>query len=417
LNRRLLAAPLLLLIILAVGGRHVFAQGPVPVQPTNTPDEILNSAYRTAWDAAASSANTKTFVGNIADSVSSVSWLLGIIRGAATIGGILLILIGILAARAGWLTIVELRNELRKARDDLNTMRTGLHTQSETVRTQANKAIQAISLMQLGEQQVERRNLKGALEMYKQASELDPSNRAAHYFLGELLIQDRQLDKGIAHLQSALSNGHDYAPAEAALGYALRLQGQKASNPDRRDELFAQAEFRMLKALQIDPTVVDVNGESINAVLGGMYKRQDRIQQAIYRYQEALKVTPGKSYPINNLAILYFMEGNLDQALPYFEQTKTASEQVLENRPRDYWARLDHMTALLALGREKEAMTELGAILHQVKSTGPLETALGELIRLKNAPKPPVGIEKAISMMQEAIQKLRTQPVKALPVP
>src|SRR5262249_39020616 len=161
-------------------------------------------------------------------------------------------------------------------------------------RGQADKAIRALALMQLGEQQLERHNLKAALQMYKQAFDLDPTNRATNYFLGELYVQDKQLEQGIAHLNRALSASSviEYAPAEAALGYALRVQAERATDPNRRDELYAESEERFLRALQSDPAALDINGESIQAVLGGLYKRQGRIDKAIYRYEEALKVTP-----------------------------------------------------------------------------------------------------------------------------
>lgn len=264
----------------------------------------------------------------------------------------------------------------------------------------ANRAILGLAMMQLGEQQLERRNIKSAIQCYQKAFFLDPENRATNYFLGELYIQDKQLERAIDHLKQAIGHDFDYAPAEAALGLAYRLKGDQTTDLDQRDLLYGQAEESLLRALQVEPTALDIYGEPVQSGLGALYKRQGLVEQAILRYEEAHKIAPQKSYPIVNLAILYYMQGNLVQARMYFEDVVTRANETLKQTPSDYWALFDRMTAALALGDSRLAMNDLNGIAQQVKTAAPLESALGELRRLKTSPHPPQDIDQVITRLE-----------------
>ena len=111
-------------------------------------------------------------------------------------------------------------------------VRVRLESETSEVRIRADKAIRGLEYMQLGERLLAARNFKAALDIYLEAHKLDPHNRATNYFLGELYIQrkdTKDIDKGIEHLKHALAGGADFAPAEAALGYALRFRGKGPS--------------------------------------------------------------------------------------------------------------------------------------------------------------------------------------------
>src|SRR5260221_6287774 len=58
-------------------------------------------------------------------------------------------------------------------------------------------AIRALSLLQLGEQQLKARNIQSALRTYQEAYALDPNNPATNYFLGYLYAENRQIEKGM----------------------------------------------------------------------------------------------------------------------------------------------------------------------------------------------------------------------------
>jgi tetratricopeptide (TPR) repeat protein len=360
-----------------------------PATPTLDPQGILDEARR-ATDAADRAA-------------SSVNLILSFIQVAGLLGGLLAALLAAVGVR----TIFEYRSELTKARVELDEMRRGLQVETENIRGQGDRAIRALAMMQLGEQQLEAKNIKSALRMYQEAYELDPNNRATNYFLGELYIQEKDLQRGIEHLERALSSGGDYAPAEAALAYALELQGDRATDTNERNRLYAEAEARFLKAIQTDPAVRDINGESVYGVLGGLYKRQKRTDDAIRCYQQAERVTPQNSYPVNNLAMLYFQQGKTDIAEAYFKRSASMSSRLLDGNPFDYWARFDLTVSLLALGHADEARKHLDIALNHVQNIRPLEIFLNDLNRLKESPHPPADIDQFIPHVQQAISKLK----------
>lgn len=380
-----------------------------PVASALTADQILalaNAANKAATDA---NSNANNVVNNANNAVNTVNLILNFVQAASLFGGVLASIFAILGTRIGQRTLADYREELNKAYTELKELRSGLNVETEQVRIQADQSIRALALMQLGEQQLERHNIQGSLQMYKQAFDLDPNNRATNYFLGELYIQDKQLDKGVEHLQRALSGDYEFAPAEAALGYALRLQADGTTDDVQKDALYADAEERFVKALRLDSSALDINGESVHAGLAALYKREGRIDKAIQRYEEARKVTPDKSYPVGNLANLYFMQGITDKANEAFQQSLKMSKVTLENNPQDFWARLDRMTALIVLGEREKANEDLDIILQQVTSPSPLETNINELQRMKNAPHPPQFADEFIDRETQAIERMKVK--------
>jgi tetratricopeptide (TPR) repeat protein len=403
----------IVLLLAASGTGRVGAQAPATPAATSdalsldTAQNILKTAQQAkdAADTAFQQANN--VVNNANNAVNTVNLLLNFIQAASLFGGILASIFAVLGTRIGQRTLSDYREELKKAQAELEEMHSGLNRETEQVRVQADRAIRALALMQLGEQQLERHNIKGALQMYKQAYSLDSDNGAINYFLGELYIQNKELEKGIEHLQRSLEIDADYAPAEAALGYALRIQGDGIKDSNERNQLYAKSEERMLRALHIDQNALDIHGEPVQAGLGALYKRQGRIEQAIVEYEQAHNIAPQKSYPIINLASLYYVQGNLDKARVYFQQVVGIALRALESNPQDYWERLNLIMGQLALGDPGAAMDNLDTVLSQVNVVSPLETAVVELTRLKNAPKPLPDAERFIDKMNAASAKLK----------
>ena len=267
-------------------------------------------------------------------------------------------------------------------------------------------AIRALSLLQLGERQLEARNIQSALRTYQDAYALDPNNPATNYFLGYLYTENRQIEKGIEHLKRALAQNEQYPPAEAALGNALRLQADKLTDPVEKERRYAESEQMFLHALAQDPAMRDINGESFHAVLGGLYKKLNQMDKAIEAYKEAELVTPQNSYPIVNLATLYYLRGDLEQAKGYYERSAAISSRKLDENPFDFWARFDLIAAQLVLGNLEQARRQFNLAAQQVRSAGPLETFLHDLERLKDAPTPPKGVDELIDFARNAIKRL-----------
>lgn len=394
------------------------AQTPQPTPaPTAGPsvDDLMAQAERTV---AAADRTT-----------SQAGLVLNFIQVLAIIGGALATLLGVGLGVAGLRTLNDYQADLGKARVELDTMREQLveatnqaaqtkkdlesynWQQIQSLREQATSTYRALALLQLGEQQLDIGNVSASLRIHEEAYRLDPDNRATNYLLGELYILERDLPKAVQHLERALAQDPNLAPAHAALGLARRLEADKIADPIQRNQLYAEAEQRLLKAIEIDPSVRDANKQSVFSMLGALYRRQGRLADAIHYYHEAEKRTPNNSYPVINLAQLHFMEGDVDEARDYFNRAATFSMRALEGNPYDYWARFDVATARLALGETAAAFEQLQLALNQQPGVGPLETLLGGLHNLKNSPYPPEGVDRAIQMVQEALRKRGTKPI------
>ncbi len=384
----------------------VYAQGPTPT-PTLTEQETLNLAEQVAEDAVSASRNALGVVTNANSAVNTSNNALAIAIEAYIVGAVLVILIVTLAFRSGLQSFRQARRDLAQARLRIADMRANLKTNTDQVHRQAEQAIRSLSATQLGQQQLELSNVRGAIQMYEKAFALDPNNRATHYFLGELYIQERQFDAGIGHLQALFASDFNYAPAEAALGLALYLQGDQVNQPTERALLYVQAEERLLQALQADSTAMNLGGTSVQAMLGGLYKRQGRIDQAIARYEAARNSTPQSTTPIANLAVLYFMKGNWQAARPYFEQIKRSSAETLIQNPRDQGAHADHLKAAVALGDDVAITHDLEFIEQHTGTANELAALLDDLNRLRHSPQPPPSIDEVIVRLEKAVKTIK----------
>ncbi|MEP7284400.1 MAG: tetratricopeptide repeat protein [Chloroflexota bacterium] len=371
-----------------------------PSTATLSPADILAQAQQ-ASDNADKTNNNANQAMNLVNSMLSFIQVAGIIIGALAAAT------GALLTTAGIRTIQDYSAELEKARTELDATRDQLKAQSEEIRVQSNNAIRALSIMQLGEQQLESKNMKSALRTYLEAYALDPENSAINYFLGYLYTQEQDIEKGIEHLKRSLTPGGHFPPAEAALAYALRLQADRTKDPAQRKLGYVDAERMFLKALGDDPAVRDINGESVYAVLGGLYKKQGRIDEAIQAYHEAEFVTPQNSYPIVNLAMLHFTQGHVEESESYFNRSSQISTRTLDANPFDYWSRFDLTIAMLVLGKFADAHKNLDIAIKQVHNAVPLETFLSDLKRLRDSPQPPKQIAEYIEKVENAIQAFK----------
>ncbi len=411
MKRRLFALLAALVFILILSA--VFIQ-PMPAaaqQPQGTPQPVVTSQPSpNADDILAQAQRANDSAGKAVDSVNLI---LGFIQVAGIIIGGLVAATGALLTAAGIRTLREYSGELSKARVELGEMRDQLRAQADEIRTQSVNSIRALSLLQLGKQLLDARNLRSALSTYEEAYSLDHDNPATNYFLGHIYTQERQLEKGITHLERSLKYGGLYPPAEAALAYALRLQADQASDPVKKKLGYAEAERMFLQALNHDPAVRDINGESVYAVLGGLYKYQGRIKDAIDAYHAAESVTPQNSYPIVNLAMLHFMQGNVPEAETYFKRSITISARTLDGNPFDYWTRFDLTIALMVTGNLTEAKRHLTIAIQGLQSRSPLEIFLSDLRRMKTAPYPPANADELIEQAQQGLDKLTNETLES----
>jgi tetratricopeptide (TPR) repeat protein len=295
----------------------------------------------------------------------------------------------------------------REAEEELDKIRHYAETATRNVddtQQQVENAVNALTLVQLGKLQIENRNWNSAMHTMQAAHNSDPTNRAASYYLGELYIIKRDLEQAIDLLKSAQPDGEVFPPAEAALAYALRLQGEKLDDENARNMLYAEAEQRYLRALDIEPGARDIHDASVWTGLGALYRRQNRLEDAYRCYNNAEKVTPYNSYPLINLAMLCLHRGDTAKAREHFRTVVNISERRLETNPMDEWTRYDAITGNLGMDKGEQAQFHLNYILSGKPSRGPMESFLSGLRFMASAPAAPAAIS---DMLTEVEGRLR----------
>ncbi|MCC6798883.1 MAG: tetratricopeptide repeat protein [Anaerolineae bacterium] len=303
-------------------------------------------------------------------------------------------------------SLSQLESEVRRHLDDALAI---TQREIEGAGQRADRSFRLLNSLVLAEQQVRAHNHASALNILHDAFKLEPDNYAINYLLGYLYSLRREYDRAIQHLEDSLAREAGFAPAIAALGLALRRKGDSLGAEDERTQrnvYWSQAEMRLLNALQLDPHLTDAEGESYYGSLAGLYRRQGRYADAIDAYRRAEQITPTSSYPLINLASLYWHQGATEQAHSYFERVHDVARLKLDTNPLDNWARADFAQALAALGQRDEALRQFEFVRENHPEEGLLLTIRSGLAFLAPAPVPNEGIGALLAAVDRALVDL-----------
>lgn len=278
-----------------------------------------------------------------------------------------------------------------------------LTDQLEEFRKKTEDTMRALLLSDLGVQQFRAGNSQVALRSFQEAHNLDPDNQTVNYLLGELYILQMDLDAAIKHLRLALKQDEGLAPAMAALGLAKRLQARGTVDETQRLLLFSQAEEHLLRAIQFDPSVRDATGESVYGTLGGLYRRQGRMAEAIRCYAKAGELTPLSSYPLVNLGLIHAAQGEVQESKAYFSRALQVASTRLAANPFDIWAHFDLAMSYLALGDREKGLEELELAVREPPGASPAAIVLDTLREFQDTPNPPEGLDEAIQLVCGAL--------------
>lgn len=300
-------------------------------------------------------------------------------------------------------------DEMKARQAELVAIREDLQAIVEDQREKAARANLAMSFMPLGERQYKSQDFTGAIDTYRRALELDPSNLIACYRVGYVYTQAGMLDDAQRYLNMALGIEADFAPALAGLGYVNRRIGEKMQAGSERNQTLNRAESYLLQALTASPKLVDDDGESWWGSLGGLYRRRGQIPEAIDAYEKAAAITPQSSYAFSNLALLYLRTQNKDAMIQTYERVEQLAKGEVQADVDNYWAYADLLTSRLALGKVEEANETLFSVLHVAPSEGPyvFEILVETLERLEQA----LGVENA-GHVRTAIEAIQVQVAK-----
>ncbi len=392
-----LACALIALGLLLAPREGALAQGdptPPPTPTFITPEEALKRAEEAL-------ARTYEIAQSADRSLETVSRMLSFLEVAGAVAGIVLALFTSVGVGA----FIYVSRRINKTLEDAEKLRENADQTLHDIQARGEQATRAATLLQIGVQQMLAHNLSAARQTFEEAYALDSSNRAVNYYLGELHSQQGDPERAIPLLRASAD---EFPQAEAALGYALRLQASRESDPFKRNQLYAQAEQHLLNALRRDPQARDINGASFYATLGGLYRRQGRLDDAIRAYEAASHVTPHSSYPLNNIAMLHLMKGNWQSAEAAFHKSLRIAARAVDGDPFDHWARFDLITAYVALNKDEEAETQMALLAESPPSVGALEAFLSGLEALQKAQCPAsarfIARVKALIDQQRALQ-------------
>lgn len=291
-------------------------------------------------------------------------------------------------------------------RDHLDEALANTQREIEDARQRADRSFRLLNNLVLAEQQVRAHNHASALNILNDAVKQEPDNYAINYLLGYLYSLRKEYDRAIQHLEHSLEREDGFAPAIAALGLALRRKGDSLRDDEvrpQRNKYWSEAEMRLLSALELDSHLTDAEGESYYGSLGGLYRRQGRFDDAIEAYRQAEKVTPTSSYPLINLASLYWHQGAVDEARAYFSRVHDAARLKLDMNPLDNWARADFAQALVALGQRNEALKQIELVRANHPEPGLLATIRDGLAFLAESPAPIDGMDELLAAIDQAL--------------
>jgi len=282
--------------------------------------------------------------------------------------------------------------EAKRMFDEVNVLKDTFEPLSQ----RSAQAIQALSLAQVAQQQIQLKNLNEAVLRLKAAHKLDPENPVILYFLGDVCVRLGQKQEGLDYLKQVMDSDDPFPSAQASYAYALRLIGDDyyEKNDQEQGKKFYQEAEKLYRHLYIDhPELLDIFGESVYGALGGLYRRWGDVDNALLYYERALNTTPRSSYLLNNIAALEFCRDRAAGEARFQDALNYANEKLrIDNA--DYWPLFDRITAQIALGNvfddiqtdltvafkltvhDTPALKKLHSVLDELRCVDPLPPAL-----------------------------------------
>jgi tetratricopeptide (TPR) repeat protein len=254
----------------------------------------------------------------------------------------------------------EMNGRLQGSIKDSEARHNELHNElSQKIQLSIQNASIAELLISMARQQYELGYLQGARAIYQRALRLAPETPVIPYRIGYILTQLEELDEAESTLQQALKIDPEFPNALASLGFVYRRRGDKTNdNEAQRNDYYKLAEKHLLAALELNPYLVDDDGESWNGALAGLYRRMDREKDAIYRYGQAAHITPQSSYPKLNLLLLQWKHSDTEKLVGQLEEVEQLLFGKIKKDKDTYWDRADILNIELALGRDGKVIDD-----------------------------------------------------------
>ena len=205
--------------------------------------------------------------------------------------------------------------------------------------------VQAERLVKEGDKLQQSERYEQALEMYRQAIQLDPTMMLAHYGAGQSQMALKRYPEAITsftdardafHARAALDQDQRFVNERAreeriqALRDRIRQNQELAVVPgspaERQRDLVIQDSENQIQQLQ--RTEGGVGGTpllppGLSLALGSAYFRSGKLEDAEREYRDAIQRQPKLGEPRNNLAVVLFLTGRAAEAQ---EQVRAAEK-------------------------------------------------------------------------------------------
>jgi tetratricopeptide (TPR) repeat protein len=229
-----------------------------------------------------------------------------------------------------------------------------------------------------------------ALQCFEQAGRLDPEDPHAQVGLGQLALARREYEVARDHLQRAVESDPRYGEAHLALSQCFMALG---------DEQRAMQHAELAQQLPSITHVPDARAKTGVSPAGSLAHvdaglallEQNRLDQAIVEFREALENHPTNTSAHHNLGRALSLQGRYDEAVIHFRE-------VIRIRETNARSQLALGQVLAILGRIDEAEQHLRRSIELEPNNAEARFTLGELLKERGELNP------ALEQLRDAVR-------------
>lgn len=310
------------------------------------------------------------------------SWTIaGVVASVLGVAATVLAILGALAVAVWWSGLEE------RVSRQISTLYTEQKEELYRIR-------KAMIYLRLGDRLLSQRLATEALFNYEKARQFLKDDAELNYALGYTLNDEGEYASAITMLEAChFTDPLEQAKAERELGLAYRHRWEAF----KHDEDIEHAEEHLKKAADLNRKDSDTF-----TVLGGLYRRKNDFEQALYWYDRALQVGRKSSYTLGHIATLLWYLGKQDEAKIRFHETGIAARSHIEDDPPEvYWFYYDLGLAQLALGDVHDAIKSYTKAARATPSKVQFDAILEDLYLLQQAPQPMQSVDEVIRILEE----------------
>jgi tetratricopeptide (TPR) repeat protein len=266
----------------------------------------------------------------------------------------------------------------------------------DALREKFEARAQALVLINLGNQLYNSGKVSPAIDAYEQAQRLMPDDAETNYYLGRAYSNRERYQDAIAALTTAIAAMPSLPEAHMELGLAYRRQAELSPSKEEREVQYRLAEDHLKQAIRLR-----LDYDDALATMGGLCRRQRRISDAMEYYRKACLANTNTSYPLANLASLYWEQGDRDRACYYFQQADDVATRCIQaGGELIFWNYYDRALARLAHGKLEDARSDFKQAIAHTPGIDHYRSVLDNILFLRHAQPPMVGLDEFIAMLE-----------------